>query len=60
MGIGDTHYVFPPDIGGDPETVEEGYGKDAEKSERGGRLMKPGTQLRLMSKINSSFTVPSF
>jgi len=36
MGIGDTHYVFPPDKGSDPGTVEEGYGKDAEKSERGG------------------------
>ena len=36
MGIGDTHYVFPPDKGSDPGTVEEGYGKDAEKSEREG------------------------
>jgi hypothetical protein len=36
MGIGDTRYVFPPDIEGDPGTVEEDYGKDAEKSERGG------------------------
>jgi len=36
MGRRDTHYVFPPHIGCDPETVEEGYGKDAEKSERGG------------------------
>lgn len=42
MGIGDTHYVFPPDIGGDPGTGEEGYGKDGEKSERGGRLRKAG------------------
>jgi hypothetical protein len=30
MGVGDTHYVFQPDIGGDPGTVEEGYGKDEE------------------------------
>jgi len=36
MGIGDIHYVFPPDIGGDLGTAEAGYGKDAEKSERGG------------------------
>jgi len=36
MGIGETHYVFPPDIGSEPGTVGEGYGKDAEKSERGG------------------------
>jgi len=36
MGIGNTHYVFPPDIGSDPETVEEGYGKGAGKNERGG------------------------
>ena len=36
MGRGDTYYVFPPDNGRDPVTVEEGYGKDPEKSERGG------------------------
>jgi len=36
MGRGDTHYVFLSDNGSDPGTVEEGYGKDAEKSERGG------------------------
>jgi len=36
MGRRHTHYVFPPDIGGDLGTVKEGYGKDAEKSERGG------------------------
>jgi len=60
MGRGHTHYVFPPDIGRDPGTVEEGYGKDAEKSERGGGLKKPGAHLRLVSEINTSFTVPSF
>jgi len=36
MCTGDTHYVFPPDKGYNPETVEEGYGKNAEKSKRGG------------------------
>jgi len=59
MGRMDTHYVFPPHIGRDPETVEEGYGKDAEKSERGGGLMKPGAHLRLVSKTNNPFNVPS-
>jgi hypothetical protein len=60
MGIGDTHYVFPPDIGSDPETVRDGYGKEAEKSKRGGRLMKFGSHLGLVSKTNNSFSVPSF
>ena len=60
MGRGDTHYLFPPDIGGEREIVGEGYGKDAEKSKRGGRLTKQGAHLRLMSGINTSFTVPSF
>jgi len=35
MGIWDTHQGFPSDIGSDQEAVEEGYGKDSGKRERG-------------------------
>jgi len=60
MGRRHTHYIFPPDIGGDLGTVEKGYGKDAEKSKKGGRLKKQGAHLRLVSGINTSFMVRSF
>jgi hypothetical protein len=60
MGRRHTHYVFPPDIGGELGTAKEGYRKDAEKGKRGGRLKKQGAHLRLVSGISTYFTVPSF
>jgi hypothetical protein len=54
LGIGDTHYVFPPDIGDDPGTVEEDYGKDsALRLGRAFRLRALGREARRGPPVTS-------